>query len=320
MENTIFEGFYEKLPVKQRQGRGGVYPYVSADDVTDRMNKLFKGNWTSMVTFQDMVEGQIIIRVRVEATDPETGAVYSHEGFGGHTPSSADEAGNGFKSAYSKALVNAVRRWGVGLFLSDDDRTVSQVRQTNSAPSAPVAPPKAMPQVPKVNIPSAPVAAKEPVVAETATITQALPAVPQAIVDKALPKTPKPATQHDNYLNPPPPPPMPVTPTEVTQAVEKVVAGMPKIPPQATAILTETVAPAPPIPTPTAVTSMVDDDSISDVQKIAIQSLVDMRGFKYEDMAQGALERVPDINTLTHDQAVLVIQFGNNLYRESKQK
>lgn len=310
MENVIFDGFYEKLPVKQRQGRGGVYPYVSADDVTDRMNRLFKGNWTSMVTFQDMVEGQIIIRVRVEATDPETGRVYSHEGFGGHTPSSADEAGNGFKSAYSKALVNAVRRWGVGLFLSDDDRTVSQVRQPNSAPSAPVAPPK-MPQVPKVNIPSAPVAAKEPVVAETATITQALPAVPQAIVDKALPKTPKPTTQL---------PPIPVTPAEVTQAVEKVVAGMPKIPPQATAILTETVAPAPPIPTPTAVTSMVDDDSISDVQKIAIQSLVDMRGFKYEDMAQGALERVPDINTLTHDQAVLVIQFGNNLYRESKQK
>ncbi len=318
MEKEIFDGFYDQLPVKQRRGRGGTYPYVSADDVTNRMNKLFQGNWSSRVTFQDMVEGQIIIRVCVEATDPVTGVVYSHEGFGGHTPSSADEAGNGFKSAYSKALVNAVRRWGVGLFLSDDDRTVSEIRQASPpsqvpAPKKPVptgtplpeAPP--VPIAPKVNIPSTPVAAKKPVVEETITVKQELP---------ALPKTDRPG---ENYLNPPPPPPMPVTPAEVTQAVEKVVAGMPKIPPQATTILTETVTSDPPIPTPTTMTSDVDD-SISDVQKIAIQSLVDMRGFKYEDMANGALERVPDVNTLTHDEAVLVIQFGNNLYRESKQK
>lgn len=301
MENTIFDGFYEKLPVKQRQGRGGVYPYVSADDVTDRMNKLFKGNWSSMVTFQDMVEGQIIIRVRVEATDPTTGAVYSHEGFGGHTPSSADEAGNGFKSAYSKALVNACRRWGVGLFLSDDERVVSQIKQSSPAPTIPTAPPKAEPQVSKVSVP---IPTKKEVVTETMTIKQVPPAVPQA-----LPKTPGPTQL----------PPAPATPKEVTEAVEKVVAGMPKIPPQPTTIIAETVSPASPIPTPSALTSAADD-VISDVQKIAIQSLVDMRGFKYEDMAQGALERIPDVNSLTHDEAVLVIQFGNNLYRESKQK
>ena len=62
----------------------------------------------------------------------------------------------------------------------------------------------------------------------------------------------------------------------------------------------------------------VSVDSISDVQKIAIQSLYDMRGYKYVDLAEAILGNVPDINTLTHDQAVSIIQYGNDLYKKSK--
>jgi hypothetical protein len=59
-------------------------------------------------------------------------------------------------------------------------------------------------------------------------------------------------------------------------------------------------------------------ENISDVQKIAIQSLYDMRGYKYEDLAQQVLGSVPVVGTLTHDQAVAVIQYGNELYKKNK--
>ena len=72
MREDIFKGFYEKLNVKARPGRGGTYSYVTSEDVTDRMNKLFQGNWSSMLTFQNIIGDNIIVIVRVEATDPET--------------------------------------------------------------------------------------------------------------------------------------------------------------------------------------------------------------------------------------------------------
>ncbi len=58
--------------------------------------------------------------------------------------------------------------------------------------------------------------------------------------------------------------------------------------------------------------------SISNIQKIAIQSFHEMRGYKYEDLAQAALGKVPDVDTLTHDEAISVIQHGNDLYKKLK--
>jgi hypothetical protein len=89
-----------------------------------------------------------------------------------------------------------------------------------------------------------------------------------------------------------------------------VATGMPKIPAPATNIPSVITAPA----------EAIDENRISDVQKISIESLVSMRGITYKEMAEGALQRVPDVNTLTHDEAVAVIQYGNFLYKKNKQK
>lgn len=300
MDNKIFKGFYEKLPVKSRKGRGGVYPYVSADDVTDRMNKLFRGNWSSMVIFQDVISDEIIIRVRVEVND-YNGVIYSHEGFGGHRIISTDEPGNGFKSAYSKALVNACRRWGVGLFLVDDETEVS-TEATKSIPTATTT-------SEFITSPSKPIV--PPVVSETTIITQEAPA-------SVMPKIPTPGTSIESKptseVKAPSVPSMPSVPPEIASSVKKTISSIPKVPTQATSIISQTVE------TQTVTEPDRNDNGVSDVQLLAIQSLVDTRGFKYEDLVTHVLGEVRDVNTLTHDEAVSVIQHGNHLYRENKQR
>jgi len=290
MKKEIFEGFYKKFNVKTRQGRGGVYPYVSADDITDRMNRLFEGNWSSMVTYQDVIGDEIVIRVRVEVSDAETNSVYFHEGFGGHKINPTDEPGNGFKSAYSKALVNACRRWGVGLFLSDDENA-GDVEVVESEPVVQT-PPKidALPAEPKT-------------VSTETTITQEEPqsSLPKISVPGGKVRIPK---FKPNMDSPPP---------EIASDVVKTMKSIPKIPiksPPPVQTRPETIAPA----------TAVEDDVISDVQVLAINSLVETKGFKYEDLAMHVMGEVKDVNTLKHDEAIAIIQYGNKLYRENKQK
>ncbi len=295
MRDDIFNGFYDKFDVKTRPGRGGTYAFVSADDVTDRMNKLFKGDWSSMVTFQDIIGDNVIVRVRIEVRDPGSGNVYFHEGYGGQANDASAEAGNVFKSAYSKAIVSACRRWGVGLFIEEGDQLTSTIETaigpvtvpaaaptvTGPAPGAPSLPPGAGPRSEEVKAPPVPQASPTP----TSTPPAYMPSIPKAA---GVPWN-KPAEEQ---------PP---------------VVDIPKVPGPATAI--------PPTTEPAAAPAgVIDENRISDVQKISIESLVSMRGITYKEMAEGALQRVPDVGTLTHDEAVAVIQYGNYLYKKNKQK
>ena len=66
---------YEPLEQKSRRGRGGDYNYVPWQDVADRMNKVFSGNWSSEVMSQEIVGNNVIVRVRVTAVDPDTSTV-----------------------------------------------------------------------------------------------------------------------------------------------------------------------------------------------------------------------------------------------------
>jgi Rad52/22 family double-strand break repair protein len=294
MDDTIFKGFYEQLPVKSRKGRGGTYPYVAADDITDRMNRLFKGNWSSYVTYQDVIGDEIVIRVRVEVSDGAN--MFYHEGFGGHKMNPTDEPGNGFKSAYSKALVNACRRWGVGLFLTEDEENINMNGKPGPKPSVPVDIP-ITPSAPKEDVQAQFITPKSrPKVSESTTIVQEKPKMD-------MPKIPIPGMGTPKQSSSVPP--------EIAASVKKTISSIPKIPTQATSIVSQ--------PTETAPDD-AGDPGISDVQLLAIDSLVETKGFKYEDLAEHVLGEVRDVNNLTHDEAIAVIQYGNKLYRESKQK
>jgi hypothetical protein len=295
MREEILNGFYESLNVKTRPGRGGNYPYVTADDVTDRMNKLFKGNWSTMVTFQDVVGGNVIVRVRVEVTNDEDGKIYSHEGFGGQKEDPSAEPGNVFKSAYSKAIVSACRRWGVGLYLEEE---------------APAPPTMAMPPI-KTGQDTWTTTGIEKIKGEAEKKTPVVP-VPVSTFPVKMPTEVKPPPGLSGVPAPPP----------VTAGIKIDQALMPKIPVPIPGIKMPAQAPEEPISPPgvLATDETIEEGMVNDVQKISIESLIKMRGVPYPEMAQGALGRIPDVNTLTHAEAVAVIKHGNDLYKKNKQK
>lgn len=296
MREEILNGFYDKLNVKTRPGRGGNYSYVTADDVTDRMNRLFKGNWSTMVIFQDVIGGNVIVRVRVEVTNDEDGKVYSHEGFGGQKEDPAAEAGNVFKSAYSKAIVSACRRWGVGLYLEEE---------------APAPTTMAMPPIQKGAGDWSTVEAEKRKIAKTMFSTP-----PEGVQGPS----PTPPTE---VKSPSVPVPAPVPPVTAEVKIEQEPStSIPKIPVPIPSVKMPAQAPEEPIPTPgvSATDDSIEEGMVNDVQKISIESLIKMRGVPYPEMAQGALGRIPDVNTLTHAEAVAVIKHGNDLYKKNKQK
>jgi hypothetical protein len=242
----------------------------------------------------------------VVVEDPETKIIFYHEGYGGHM-SAGGEPGSAFKSAYSKALANACRRWGVGLYLAEQtERSVVESKPptvnntppvVNNAPPVVNAPPKEIadmvaPPVAQNIAPPVPVQSPQPVfnappVVSDTTLQQVVIEKPEPVNE--IPKIPKPMPHG---------------------------APLPGVKPP----LTTVENPIADISEPNNGLGTTENfDGISDVQKIAIQSFFDMRGLKYEDLASGALNRTPDINTLTHDEAVSVIQYGNDLYKKQKQ-
>ena len=290
MDKTIFDKFYDKFDVLTRRGRGGNYSYITANDVTDRMNRLFQGNWCTEVMSLDVdAIGAIIVRLRISVLDPESKIWFHHEGYGGHKDVGG-EPGSSFKSAYSKALVNACRRWGVGLYLVDDETGVSADPATSTPQATTAIPTQGLPPAPSKPtgppvITSPPGVSKPPVVEEMKI--QQVP--PTTIPVQSIPE--------------------PLKPVESIPKVPEPIHGAP-------------LNGGPIVNKPVVVSSTIMEtpsvDSISDVQKIAIQSMYDMRGYKYEDLAQAVLGSVPDVSTLTHDQAVAVIQYGNELYKKNK--
>ena len=122
---SLKDALYEKFTdIPSRKGPGGTYSYVRWQDVADRMNTVFDTNWSSEVVYQDVVGNNVIVRVKVTIFD-ENSRAYHQEGFGGAPNNTSSEAGNPFKSAYSKALKDACKKWGIGLFIEDEGEDYS---------------------------------------------------------------------------------------------------------------------------------------------------------------------------------------------------
>lgn len=63
---------------------------------------------------------------------------------------------------------------------------------------------------------------------------------------------------------------------------------------------------------------IIYSNRINPIQRIAIQALGDIRGYKYDQLSIGVLGEVQDINTLTQDEATKIIEYGNNLDRKDQ--
>lgn len=302
MDLSALNKLYEQMNIHQRPGGGGrSYPYVKSADVFDRMNKTFGGNWSTKVFYQEIRENDHVIGVEVSVFSETLGKI-TQVGFGNALRRGAgDETGNLFKSALSKAIKDACKKWGVALYFDEDDMPDDYSSQSNntgmptSMPSTgtgssiPSSMANSMP--PKIDMPPGKVPSSMPNIPPASNTSEqgtGLPKVPFA-KDNFVP--PKPA----NDLNLPKNPSGGGSVSPVSQPA---------------------VAPPPPA-------TSGEENMISDIQMVALNTVLTMKmlpGETYESLVKDAFEfrglevpnPIPKKEDLTYQQAVAVIKYGND--------
>lgn len=358
---SITEKLYEPFgQLPSRRGRGGVYTFIPSNKIFDRLNEVFGVNWSSESTTHEIVGENVIVKVRVTVKDPETKEYFFQEGFGG-APLNQNEAGDPYKSAYSKALKDACKHWGLGLHKSEESGQVApQTPATPPAaptPAAPVAPqtpatpqapvveqpvaapqaapaaPPLTPQVPDMGLPpnvpevveqaipvqqvappveqpvAAPVAPQAPAVPQmpsTPQVAPATPAAPAAAVAPPTPSAPQVAPEQPAQSRPSDVPLSPIERVKRAKQQAPEEPAIPAVPPPSSAV----ESPAP---------TDASEGMITSVQKVAIEGLIEMKGLNYDEIATKALGlasgSAPAVETLTHNQAISVIQYINNKFK-----
>lgn len=297
MQKEILEQLYESFELKARPGQGGMtFKYVPSDDIVDRMNKVFRGDWSTEVIESEVVGDQVLIRVRVYAKDPTNSdsKIYFHEGYAsqliakytqGPKTGQIIDIGNTYKSAMSKAIKTAVAKWGVGLYLEkgsvNENSGVGSWGPPNIPTEIPEIKPIEQPNIGPVDVPIA-----VPVAAPITTPSN-IPDIPFD-VPVIEPKKPDvvsnlpPVFTDDNVV--------------VTQPVQS--SGF--------------NPPMDSIPTGKGVV-----ENLTDVQKAAIDNIMSVHGKEFTELASTALQRTDNLPTavenLSYPDAVKLIQYGNNL-------
>jgi len=289
MRDLLYKKFTD---VPTRPGRGGTYSYIKWQDVADRMNQIFGVQWSSEVVYQDVIGSNVVTRIRVSILDTNTGNLFFQEGFGGAPIDDRQEAGTPFKAAYSKALKDACKKWGVGLYIEEDGDVEPEVilfsKTSVKTPFVPISS--------KQEIPVPPVIQKQ----EAKISTMVVPKNTQ-----------------------PPIPPVSAGAQQVTSTVtiqqEKSVPNIPPVPPTPKAFVEAAV-------NVTAIDgiSMGGQTTISDVQTAALQSIISIQGVEYDQLVKDAFDSkgislsngIPTMESLSYKEAVIVVKYGNDKFRK----
>lgn len=304
MQKEILEELYKPFELKARVGVGNkTFKYVPSDDIVDRMNQVFMGDWSTEVVSSEVINDQILIRVRVYAKDPRNtdSKTYFHEGYAsqliakytqGAKTGQIIDVGNSYKSAMSKAIKTAVAKWGVGLYL---EKGVVNEESNVGSWEPPIIVPAAQPKIDTV-VPAAPIVSA-PVAPVSAPV--AAPVVPVAPVAAPINTPPGMSNPIETPIpSATVPPPTPV----FTDA--NVVVTQPN----------QTANFAPPID---SVTGNGDVEKLTDVQKVAIENIMSVHTKTFAELSAAALQRTDnlptDVESLSYQDAVKLIQYGNNL-------
>ena len=317
MEQQLFDKLYAPFDVQTKPGQG--FKYIKSTDVIDRMNKVFRGNWSTEVVKDNIMEDIVVVHVEVTVYPLEGERVsYRHTGYGssaikryssGPNQGKIIDLGSVYKAAEAMAIRNACSRWGVGLYLdeieeSSDSTTTETPRSSSSMPNISNIP-KSEP-VKEVPRPVLPVSAKP----FPPPVTSKPVEVEEPVVEK-------------KEARPPSVPPFPSIPAP--KPTEKKIESKA---PMSKSFGTPNSGGFPKIPMPASVsqsaTSSSDDDMISDVQKAALNGLLTIRGLEYNKLIKDAFEdkgielgsSVPDPDALTYKEAVVVIRYGNDLFKK----
>jgi len=300
MDNSILVELYKQFPnVRERRGQGNkTFKYVASNDIIDRMNRVFQGNWSVEVIDAKELDSDVLVHVRVTVFDQTpNGPImgYAQEAFASHPLarfSTGDkqgqviDRGNSYRAAHSKALKAAVARWGVGLYMEEEGEDGEGHSSTFATPppaadsfkgNAPF--PTEAPKLPAPSVPS---------FTPPVTERQALP------VQEKLAATPPPFAVPKSSV-----PPV-SKPVEVAPPVAQVQSG------------SEDKWAAPVVEPPK---EPKEPEYLTSVQKVALETILQMNGLAYEETAKKILEmdNPPAIDKLLYMQAVKLIQYGNNL-------
>lgn len=308
MKKEILDALYEPFELKARPGPGGkIFKYVPSDDIVDRMNKVFLGNWTTEVIKQEIIEDNILILVRVCVRDPldPNSIEYCQEGFAsqpiarftqGNKAGQIIDIGNSYKSAMSKAIKTAVTRWGVGLYLEKESESLENAPMVDNNISTGFEAPMIPPTVQNTQTP----------------VTQTMQ--PQPVNNSTSNPITEPVATPINI------------PPEAETSVPNIPVDMPaQSPPVANApvftddnTIVTTQAPQTDFNPPVDSLPKSDDtERLTEVQKAAIDNIISVHGKSFEELVSVALERNNDlpqsIDSLSYKDAVKIIQYGNNL-------
>jgi len=277
-----------------RKGRGGSYPYIRWQDVAGRMNEVFGHNWSSSVESEAIVGNNVVVRVKVIVTDPITNTTQWQEGYGGAVNDDRQEAGNPYKSAYSKALKDACKKWGVGLYMDEDSD--QEVAPTSSIPTSFSGKEYGVPATPPASRPTMSQAPVAPTYSEKAPAV-GMPRIPSTPGMQMPPNVgfngPQTMRAPSNSFNP----------SNAPQTMGSFTDSTP-------------MSKTPPI-------SMGGPEYISDVQKAALNSILSIRGVEYATLVSEAFaangvtkDQIPEADGLTYQEAVMVVKYGNDKFRK----
>jgi hypothetical protein len=301
-ETTLKDALYKPFDnVDSRPGRGGTYDYIKWQHVADRMNQVFGTYWSSQIVSEHILnnDSDIILRVKIEVSDPETKETFSQEGYGGASVRNGEEAGTAFKSAYSKGIKDACKKWGIGLYLSEDHVESAPVRNYNSGPSTQTPPVQSIHVAPVASAPSvgyqpepvqqvAPVQQPEPI--------QSMPSTQPAPVEMPAPV--------NSVMGMPPAPVSPVIASGVAPVTP--VASVPEAQPAPTEQ-----------PAPTVQDNSDTPGTVTAVQSLAISNMAKMHGAQTEEEvltmiintdAAGLGRQIASLKDLSYNEAVKIIR------------
>lgn len=295
MKDGLIDKLYEPFELREREGLGGMkFKYIPSVDIIDRMNKVFDGCWSTEITSQERMDDFVVVRISVSVLDKDSEKIFVHDGYGSspiarYTSGKKEGQIINLGNAYKAAAADAVK---------------------NACKKWGVG----------LYLEEAPEEAGDPFAAPTGGGPGPSPNVTQPMPDTTPP--PFPSTEKDT--RPGPPDPIPEPKPDVKMAV-------PDIPPVGD-VPPDTGVPTVAIPDkvestgPTDITQGTDHDKITDVQKVAIQGLLQIKAASFGDIPEkdrflklvtDALGRTDDlpgnVEDLSYHEAVTVIKYGNDI-------
>lgn len=334
MKQVVLESLAKPFKLKERKGLAGkIFKYVASEDIVDRMNTVFKGNWNAEVIESKMIEDQLLMLVRVHVFDEERDSGYFQDGYAsypvfrftsGDNKGKLIDIGNSYRSAMSKAIKTACSRWGVALFLEEAEGT-----QSEEIPSIDV-PFDTVTETAVSNIPQAIPSVAPPATPVTASSISDIPFAPP--VDDNIPPntnlpietpnkpvvTPNRTTEEpvftDNNI---------VVPDPESVFIPSNATASSRVPPSVKTVGATVVETLPPVteevygPTEVAETGgPVVAETLTPVQKVAIESLMSINNIKFNAFFTKAIpgqEAPSSLDGVSYLDAVKLIQCGNHL-------